>query len=214
MADNVAITPGTGTIVATDDVGGGVQVQRVKVTFGVDGVASDVTGSAGLPTTPVASEVHIGAVGGATNVVKVVLAVSTTPAYTALDLIGGKITIANAVRVSGGTGDLKSIQILDRSNQKPAGIIYIFDADPTVGTYTDNAAPTVLTDDIKVIGQVAVGQGDYVTTNNKAFAKPSFNPIPVKAASGTSLYAIFQTTSTPTFAATTDVQIAFGFGQD
>lgn len=50
MADNVAITAGAGTTIATDDVGGGVQVQRVKATWGVDGTAADVTAIAGLPT--------------------------------------------------------------------------------------------------------------------------------------------------------------------
>ncbi len=41
MADNVAITAGTGTSIATDDIGG-VQYQRVKMTHGPDGSASDV----------------------------------------------------------------------------------------------------------------------------------------------------------------------------
>lgn len=50
MADNVAITPGVGTSIATDDIGG-VQYQRVKVTFGVDGSASDVNSGNPLPVT-------------------------------------------------------------------------------------------------------------------------------------------------------------------
>lgn len=41
MADNVPITPGVGTNVATDDIGG-VQYQRVKPQIGADGVAADV----------------------------------------------------------------------------------------------------------------------------------------------------------------------------
>lgn len=48
MADNVSVTAGTGTPIATDDVGG-VQYQRVKVTFGVDGAAADVSASDPLP---------------------------------------------------------------------------------------------------------------------------------------------------------------------
>ena len=39
MADNVAITPGSGATVATDDVGG-VQYQRVKLDLGGDGLSS------------------------------------------------------------------------------------------------------------------------------------------------------------------------------
>jgi len=41
MADNVAITPGTGATIATDDVGG-IQYQRVKVGIGADGSAVDL----------------------------------------------------------------------------------------------------------------------------------------------------------------------------
>lgn len=48
MADGVAITPGTGTTIATDEVGG-LHYQRVKLTFGVDGAASDVSGANPLP---------------------------------------------------------------------------------------------------------------------------------------------------------------------
>jgi hypothetical protein len=42
MADNVAITPGAGATVATDDIGG-VQYQRVKVALGADGSATDLS---------------------------------------------------------------------------------------------------------------------------------------------------------------------------
>lgn len=38
MADNVAITAGSGTTIATDDIGSGVQAQRIKVVLGADGV--------------------------------------------------------------------------------------------------------------------------------------------------------------------------------
>jgi len=48
MADNVAITPGTGATIAADDVGG-VLFQRIKLAWGVDGVATDASASAPLP---------------------------------------------------------------------------------------------------------------------------------------------------------------------
>jgi hypothetical protein len=48
MADNVAITAGVGTTIASDDVGG-IQFQRVKITTGVDGTATDVSASSPLP---------------------------------------------------------------------------------------------------------------------------------------------------------------------
>lgn len=49
MSDNVAITAGAGTTIATDDVGGGVQVQRAKVTWGPDGTANDTDTASGKP---------------------------------------------------------------------------------------------------------------------------------------------------------------------
>lgn len=50
MADNVTINSNTttGATVASDDVGG-IQFQRVKQSFGVDGVATDVSATNPLP---------------------------------------------------------------------------------------------------------------------------------------------------------------------
>ncbi len=52
MADNVAITAGTGTTVATDDISG-VHYQRVKPTLGADGTAVDMSAGAGAVGTGV-----------------------------------------------------------------------------------------------------------------------------------------------------------------
>jgi len=55
MADNVDITPGAGKTIATDDIAG-VQYQRVKVTYGTDGSATDASSTNPLPVTvPVAA---------------------------------------------------------------------------------------------------------------------------------------------------------------
>lgn len=48
MADNVPITAGSGTSIASDDVGG-VQYQRVKVTWGADATANDTQITKPLP---------------------------------------------------------------------------------------------------------------------------------------------------------------------
>lgn len=69
MADNVAITAGAGTTIAADDIGG-VQYQRVKNTYGADGVATDVSRTTPMPVTQaldptnvyfynIASQVHV-----------------------------------------------------------------------------------------------------------------------------------------------------------
>ncbi|QDP53221.1 MAG: hypothetical protein GOVbin7744_24 [Prokaryotic dsDNA virus sp.] len=48
MADNTTITAGTGTTIATDEIGG-AHYQRVKVTYGADGSTTDVSDSNPLP---------------------------------------------------------------------------------------------------------------------------------------------------------------------
>lgn len=50
MADNVAITAGSGTTLASDDIGG-VQYPRVKISQGADGAATDVSSAAPLNVT-------------------------------------------------------------------------------------------------------------------------------------------------------------------
>ena len=50
MADNTVLNTGTGgDTISTDDIGAGVKVQRVKVQYGVDGSATDVSATAPLP---------------------------------------------------------------------------------------------------------------------------------------------------------------------
>jgi hypothetical protein len=48
MADNVGYTPGTGEMIATDDIGG-THFQKVKQVWGADGVANEVTPIAPFP---------------------------------------------------------------------------------------------------------------------------------------------------------------------
>lgn len=54
MSDNIQLNPGAGgQIISTDDIGGGVSVQRVKIQFGIDGFATDVSILDALPITVV-----------------------------------------------------------------------------------------------------------------------------------------------------------------
>jgi hypothetical protein len=49
MADNVAITSGSGTTIAADDIGAGVLAQRVKPVWGPDGTGNDTDVATGKP---------------------------------------------------------------------------------------------------------------------------------------------------------------------
>jgi hypothetical protein len=69
MADNVAITQGSGVTVASEDVSG-VQHQKVKMEFGGDGVATLVSSSDPLPVVAGASTSNIGDVDVFSNTAK------------------------------------------------------------------------------------------------------------------------------------------------
>lgn len=134
-----------------------------------------------------------------------------TAVYAAGDTVGGIVTLTGAVRVSGGSSLLHSIHILDRSNQKPTGSILLFNANPAAATATDNNAFVYSTDDLKQVARIPVASGDYVSVNSKASAGLTNLGRMVKAASGTSLYAVFVTDGAPDFVAGTDLQIIFNF---
>lgn len=53
MADNIAVTPGTGATIAADDISS-VLYQRVKISQGADGTAVDVSSAAPLSTQAIA----------------------------------------------------------------------------------------------------------------------------------------------------------------
>lgn len=86
MADNIDVTPGTGSTVATEDVGG-VQHQKVKVEYGADGAATLVENVAPLPimpgmqTTTDYDEVAINVAGSGDNSIVSATASQTTRVY-------------------------------------------------------------------------------------------------------------------------------------
>lgn len=64
MADNITITAGAGTTLATDDIGG-VHYQRVKVGSGANGTYNDVSTTNPLPVTQVDAQTWVATVDAA-----------------------------------------------------------------------------------------------------------------------------------------------------
>jgi hypothetical protein len=161
------------------------------------------------------SENYVGKVGGPTTIISPTITVSTSPAYTANDVVGGKLTLTDALRVSGGTGILQSLCIIDKGNQKAALEILIFDSNPSSGTYTDNGAFSWnATDGAKLIRRISVLASDYTTFGTAAIADLSTGGKVLKASGSKNLYAVIVTTGTPTYVATTDLIVRFGILQD
>jgi hypothetical protein len=111
MVDNVAVTAGSGTTIAADDVGAGVLHQRVKVTWGPDGTGNDADVASGKPL-PVqlrgsaggdVVKLEDGASGDADPGVPVLAVQKATPANTAgtdgdyefLQISAGKLWVQN-----------------------------------------------------------------------------------------------------------------------
>jgi hypothetical protein len=132
------------------------------------------------------------------------LTIATT-AYTAGDTVGTQFTLANAARVSGGTGMIRSVVLTSA-----ADIIGAYDVVFTRSSITlaaDNAAYAISDTDAKaVIGLVPLA-GAYDIGNNR-IAQAHNLAVPYDCSGGTSLYASLITRVGHTFfAAVTDLQL-------
>jgi hypothetical protein len=135
MADNVPITAGVGTDVATDDVGA-VHYQRMKLDVGGNGVAQPVEDGAGAGMVPC---------GGRSDVVSVTL---TRPANTTAYASGDEVTdtggavreLTGIARISGGSGIIQGVSVAVSSNWVTRPLMELWVFDTTTAPATDNAA--------------------------------------------------------------------------
>lgn len=131
MADDVTL-PGTGDIIAADDVGG-KKYQIVKNAYGADNSVTQVDATNRFPviaTRPVVSK----------QVTSGGLTIATT-AYIAGDQVGSLFTFTDAVRATGGTGSIVSAFLLDKADIIGAYDLVLFKQ--TVTLAADNAAFSV-----------------------------------------------------------------------
>jgi hypothetical protein len=221
MADNVAITAGTGTSIATDDIGG-AQFQRMKVALGPDGTHTAdlagrvVTGSDGaLYVDPRPKLVRV----TATPVI------SSGSIYANGDCLGPLQTIANAVRAGALSGRILSATIVDKTQAQRAAIDILFFTS-TVTTAADNAAFTISDTDIQnCLGVIPVKALDYNTawpgtplnsiatvpyadlTTSANLNNSSQLPFPI-VTTGTDLFMQLIVRGTPTYTSTSDIVVS------
>jgi len=159
-----------------------------------------------------AGETHIGEVGSPGITISQIPTV-TNGAYSAGDAVGGLLTFANAARVSGGGGVVKSVIIIDDAGQDVELELWLFDR--TFTPITDNAAWAPLEADLENL--VAVISTEDSAQGWLAAGTPSAIDIGVSKRfdlDGTSLFGQLVTRGTPTFAATDDVTVKVGLLQD
>lgn len=203
MADDVTL-PGTGAVVATDEVdmgGGAAHVQFLKLVDGTEGGTDPLPGSAarGLSVDPRLKVVRLQATP----------TVSTTPAYTAKDAVGGLLTFAGAVRASGGTCRVEAVQLVDKGQQMAALDLVLFDRSITAPT--DNAAFDPTDTELGYVVAV-VPIGSYADLNDNAVAD-----VPVGRSmvlNGTDLYGVLVNRGAPTYTSTSDLVVSLTILQD
>lgn len=233
MADNVAITAGSGTTIATDDVSG-VHYQKVKLYGSTDGTevvlsraedAAHTDGDHGLLALGVRNYTGAGTDGDysafsvsaegnqiveprsrmvRTSVASGGLTTATT-AYSAGDQVGTQFTITGASRANGGFGYITGVHLIDASNIIGAYDVVFFRASVTPAS--DNAAFAISDADALELTAYVQLTGAFNMTNNRVAMAQNIR-IPYETGSGTSLYALLTTRSGHTFfGATTALQL-------
>lgn len=154
-----------------------------------------------------------GSVGGFTVVCDVTPAVEATPDYSTGDVMGGKMTIANAARVSGGSGLIQTVTLASKVDLTVDVDVIFFDANPSTTTFTENAAVAIdVADAAKVIGVVTLAT--RVDLGTPVVAHEGGLMIPFDCASGKDLYAVAVARGTINLGTTSDLTFRFGILQD
>jgi hypothetical protein len=155
MADNVAITAGSGTSIATDEVSG-VHYQKVKLAYGAADSATLVDGTNGLPVSVLNTSIPVTDNGGSLTVDGTV-AISGTVAVTDNS---GSLTVDN-----GGTFAVQAAQSGSWTvtvNALPAGTNLIGQVSASSETGTVYSGTTALTPKFAAISASSSGDNTVV----------------------------------------------------
>lgn len=151
---------------------------------------------------------------GVNALIDVTPTITANSAYTSGNTIGGLMALTGAISQLGGSARLESLLLLDRANQKPGGTLFIFSRQPTIpGNWADKATPTPADDDLHVKAAIPVSVADWVSVNGRAFADVPYvgRLITGNDPANVALYAVFITTSTPTFSTNNDFRLRAHF---
>jgi hypothetical protein len=179
MSDNVAITPGIGATIAGDDVGGIIH-QRVKMSLGADGSATDALGGAGAVAAGVQRITLASDDPGVTALAAIQTAVqSTTPSPVQARNPDYETVAASAtdqvMGATGAAGDYLSHVLITPATTSPGNVI-IKDGSTTIFTFTGGASSvTTLIPFAVPLGLTAVTSWKITTgTNVSAIAVGDF----------------------------------------
>jgi hypothetical protein len=186
MADNVAITAGTGTAIAADDVSS-VFYQKVKLDVGGDGAT--------LPVSATANAIPVKALD---DVITIDCTVDTN-AYAEGDVLFATQEVAGFSTAADITSILQSVVVADVDDQGIGIDLIFFNAATSLGT--ENSAPDI--DDTEaqtIIGRVQVGAGSFYDLGANMVACVYGIGLPMKAGTGGSIWMAGVARGAPTYA--------------
>lgn len=137
----------------------------------------------------------------------------TAGAYTSGMVVGGKQSLANAVRSSGGSGIIQSVSVSKKTALTAPYDVYFFHTDPTNSTFTDNSALALNVADLPYLIGVAHCT-DLVDNGTPKTLQANNLAIPFKLATGTTLYAVAVIRGAETLASTSAIVMNVGILQD
>lgn len=135
-----------------------------------------------------AGQTLIGKVGEKVKTIEVV-AVTQAAAYATGDVIGGKLTFASPAIDAAGDFTIRHIGLRCKTALAVAMELFLFNADPTSGTYTENGPVGVDNTDLaKMIGVVKFATGDMVVVGSGKVHVGTILDLPVKLPAGNNIY--------------------------
>ena len=132
-----------------------------------------------------------------------------------VDVIGGKLTLSDVAKLSGGVGSILSVAVADKAKQNSALDIVIFNGDPDSTTFTDQAALDIDDADLlKAAGVIKILGSDYADFNDNSLATKSAIGLGFNVDAGDDIFAAIVCRGTPTYASSSDLQFRFVFIQE
>jgi hypothetical protein len=204
LADNVEITAGAGTVIATDDVGS-AHYQYVKLAAGADGTATKIIAGGGveagaLLVTIASDSTGVLPVVGKTAIVTVTPTLTTGATYVANDYVGTDHTPMSfaLARINAGTGTIISAVLVDYAIASVAAELWLFDT--TLDPGHDSAAWTITdAESLTCIGVIPFSTY-YASANNSISTGFVGAGIPFKAGAGvTTIFACLVTRGAPAY---------------
>jgi hypothetical protein len=199
MADNVAITAGSGTSIAADDISS-VFYQRVKISHGADGSATDTSSAAPLP------------VGTLLKITSVDLS-TPTGALADGDVMADSQIVNACLRAVDGTGTIINVTAIDDADQGFGIDLFFLDANVSIGT--EDAAPSISdANAANILGWLRIAAADWIDLGGVRIASVPCS-IPVKGVSGDdAIYVAAVARGAGTWAGGTDVTLRIAIACD